>query len=113
MKKKENIIISCSDDGTIRFWNLNSQKELKNGTIETDSFISDIDIMESNNVLVGVGDNSQIHFWRKDSEKVIHNIYKTLNCNVTDIDIQLLDESSSLSKETLDVLYRNGANIAI
>ena len=113
MKKKENIIISCSDDGTIRFWNLNSQKELKSDTIETDSIISDIDILENNNVLVGVGDNSQIHLWRKDSEKVIHNIYKILNCNVTDIDIQLLDESSSLSKETLDALYRNGANIAI
>lgn len=113
VSKKENIIISCSDDGTIRFWNLNSQKELKSDTIETDSIISDIDILENNNVLVGVGDNSQIHLWRKDSEKVIHNIYKILNCNVTDIDIQLLDESSSLSKETLDALYRNGANIAI
>lgn len=106
---KENILISCSDDGSVKFWDINSQEEFETETIYTDTLISDIAINNHNNDIIGVGYNNQIHFWNKNSNCVIHNIYTTLNCDVTNADIKHLNKLSPLSKELVDILYRNGA----
>ena len=80
MNQEMSKIISCSRDGTIKVWDVESGQMLQSINAHPDG-VSDVEFNKSGNTIVSCGSDSSINLWDADSYQLIKNIKTNFRVN--------------------------------